>query len=100
MSLGEWLVFLWNSNTKTTDGDIMTAFNVPSAELNYCTVRRYCKLKGIKISNKIAQSFGRLSAKICRKKGYPIGKVEDDLYVEVNSYPIEVLDEVSQLYTT
>ena len=72
-------------------------FDALSGASDYCTVRRYCKLKGIKISNKNAQSLGRLSAKICRKKGYPIAKVEDDLYVQVNSYPIEVLDEVSQL---
>lgn len=63
----------------------------------YCTVRYYCKQKKIKIDNKLAQRLGRQAAKICRERNYPIEKVEDDLYVEVNSYPVSVLDEVSRL---
>lgn len=90
--MASFFVELKHKNT----GDIMTVFNLPSFELNYSTIRRYCKLKGIKISNKLAQTVGRLCKEICRTKGYPIRKVEDDLYVEVNSYPVEVIDEVSQ----
>lgn len=73
-------------------------FDSLSGESDYCTIRGYCNIHRIKISEREANSLGRHAAKICRQKGYPIGKVQDERHGKVNSYPIEVLEQVSKLY--
>lgn len=73
-------------------------FDALSGASDYSTVRGYCNLNRIKVSERDANSLGRQAAKICRLKGYPIGKVPDERHGKVNSYPIEVLDEVSEPY--
>ncbi|AHJ30204.1 hypothetical protein A2T98_17130 [Nodularia spumigena CENA596] len=73
-------------------------FDSLSGESDYCTVRGYCNINRIKISEREANSLGRHAAKICRQKGYLIGKVQDERHGKVNSYPIEVLEEVSKPY--
>ena len=73
-------------------------FDSLSGESDYCTVRGYCNINRIKISEREANSLGRHAAKICRQKCYLIGKVQDERHGKVNSYPIEVLEEVSKPY--
>jgi hypothetical protein len=73
-------------------------FDALSGASDYSTVRGYCNLNRIKVSERDANSLGRQAAKICRLKGYRIGKVPDERHGKVNSYPIEVLDEVSEPY--
>jgi hypothetical protein len=75
-------------------------FDALSGASAYCTVRGYCNVNRIKICERDANSLGRQAGKICRQKGYRIGKVPDERHREVNSYPIEVLDEVSKPYRT
>ena len=75
-----------------------TKFDALSGASDYCTVRGYCNVNRIKICEGDANSLGRQAGKICRQKGYPIGKVQDERHGKVNSYPIEVLDEVSEPY--
>jgi len=75
-----------------------TKFDSLSGASNYCTVRGYCNINGIRISQEQAKSLGTKAGKICREKGYKIGKVQDERHGKVNSYPIEVLDEVSEPY--
>ncbi|MEH2238862.1 hypothetical protein [Nostoc sp.] len=65
---------------------------------DYCTVRGYCKLNEIRISEREARNLGTKAGKICRQKSYETGKVPDERHGQVNSYPIEVLDEVMELY--
>jgi phage anti-repressor protein len=60
---------------------------------DYSTVRGYCRVKRIKISERMANSVGRTAGKICRKLNYPIGKVPDEKHGIVNSYPDDVLAE-------
>ena len=73
-------------------------FDALSGVSDYCTVRGYCNLNRIKVSERDANGLGRQAKKICDQKGYPIGKVQDERHGKVNSYPIEVLDEVSEPY--
>ena len=73
-------------------------FDALSGASDYCTVRGYCNLNRIKVSERDANRLGRQAKKICDQKGYPIGKVQDERHGKVNSYPIEVLDEVSEPY--
>ncbi len=75
-------------------------FDALSGASDYCTVRGYCKLNRIRISEGEAKSLGTKAGKICRQKGYSIEKVRDERHGTVNSYPIEVLDEVSKPYRT
>jgi hypothetical protein len=65
---------------------------------NYYTVRGFCNINGIRISEREAQRLGIKAGKVCRDKGYPIGEVKDERHGKVNSYPIEVLEEVSKPY--
>lgn len=71
-------------------------FDALSGASDYCTVRGYCKLNGIRISEGEARSLGTKAGKICRQKSYKTGKVQDERHGQVNSYPIEVLDEVME----
>lgn len=41
----------------------------------------------------VALSVGKLAGKICREKGILIGKVSDEKWGNVNSYPITILRE-------
>jgi len=73
-------------------------FDALSGASDYCTVRAYCNLNRIKISEREARNLGIKAGKICRENSYKIGKVPDERHGQVNSYPIEVLDEVIKLY--
>jgi hypothetical protein len=73
-------------------------FDALSGVSDYYTVRGYCNINRIKISEGEAKSLGTKAGKVCRQKRYPIGKVKDERHGKVNSYPIEVLDEVSEPY--
>lgn len=73
-------------------------FDALSGTSGYLTVRGYCNVNGIRISEGEARSLGTKAGKICRQKSYKIGKVQDERHGQVNSYPIEVLDEVVELY--
>ncbi|MEH2440817.1 hypothetical protein [Nostoc sp.] len=73
-------------------------FDALNGASDYCTVRGYCKLNGIRISEGEARSLGTKAGKICRQKSYNLGKVQDERHGQVNTYPIEVLDEVVELY--
>ncbi|MEH2175711.1 hypothetical protein [Nostoc sp.] len=65
---------------------------------NYYTIRGYCNINRIKVSQKEAQSLGTQASKICRQKGCLVKKIPDERHGEVNTYPVEVLDNVLELY--
>jgi hypothetical protein len=65
---------------------------------NYYTIRGYCNINRIKVSQKEAQSLGTQASKICRQKSCLVKKIPDERHGEVNTYPVEVLDEVIELY--
>ncbi|MEH1950810.1 MAG: hypothetical protein V7K77_28200 [Nostoc sp.] len=65
---------------------------------NYYTIRGYCNINRIKVSQKEAQSLGTQASKICRQKGCLVKKIPDERHGEVNTYPAEVLENVIELY--
>jgi len=65
-----------------------------SSDTGFLTVRAYAKIHGIRWSLARAQSVGQRAAKLCREDGIQTGQARDELFGQVNSYPVEVLDEI------
>ncbi len=61
---------------------------------HYYSVLGYASLNKVKLAHGDALRFGKAAAKACVQRGIAIGKIRDHRYGEVNSYPVEVLDEV------
>jgi len=61
---------------------------------DYFTIMGFAVVKGIKISTQSASKYGSAAMRICKKKGYDIGKVPDPRFGYVGNYPREVLEEV------
>ena len=64
------------------------------ANTGFMTIRGYCNIKGIKLSLKEAQEKGKKASKLAEELEVKTGKAKDEVFGEVNSYPIEVLNEV------
>ena len=65
-----------------------------SSNTGFMTIRGYCNIKGIKLSLKEAQEKGKKASKLAEELEVKTGKAKDEVFGEVNSYPIEVLNEV------
>mgnify|MGYP003616785514 CR=1 FL=1 len=61
---------------------------------NNLTVIAYANMKGINPSTYNSSAIGRKATKLCRDKGLLTGTVVDSKYGYINTYPIEVLDEI------
>ena len=61
---------------------------------NHLTVIVYANIKGIKPKSYHAPSIGKKATKICREKDLLIGTTVDSRYGLINTYPVEVLDEI------
>lgn len=61
---------------------------------SYFTIAGYATLHKIKVNVRTAAKLGGAASRICKQREYPIDKVPDPRFGEVNSYPEEVLDEV------
>ena len=61
---------------------------------NHLTVIAYANIKGIKPKSYHAPSIGKKATKICREKDLLIGITVDSRYGLINTYPVEVLDEI------
>ena len=61
---------------------------------NHLTVIAYANIKGIKPKSYHAPSIGKKATKICREKDLLIGTTDDSRYGLINTYPVEVLDEI------
>ena len=61
---------------------------------NHLTVIAYANIKGIKPKSYHAPSVGKKATKICREKDLLIGTTVDSRYGLINTYPVEVLDEI------
>ena len=64
-----------------------------SANTGYHTVRAYCRLNNIKLSLDQALTAGKIAGRLCRNRSIMIGKIPDEAYGTVNSYPSEILEE-------
>jgi toxin-antitoxin system, toxin component, bro family len=61
---------------------------------DHLTVIAYANMKGIKPNTYNSSSVGRKATKLCRDRGLLTGTVVDSRYGYINTYPIEVLDEI------
>ena len=64
-----------------------------TTNIDYFTVSGYCSLKNIKATPSKVNAYGRKCAKYSREYDYPIEKIKDSKYGQVNSYHIDVLSE-------
>jgi hypothetical protein len=67
-----------------------------SSGTGYQTISAWGKMNGAPMHLKSAQKLGFACATKCKKHGISIGKVPDERYGEVNSYPIDVINECSE----
>ena len=67
-----------------------------SANTGFFTVRGYAKIHGQRLTLNEAKEIGRRATLLCRRDEITTGRARDELFGEVNSYPVEVLDEVCQ----
>lgn len=65
-----------------------------NGDTGYMTVTAYLRVNSIKLPLSEAQKLGRLAAKAAKSLGVQVGTVPDERWGSVNSYPVELLDEV------
>ena len=63
----------------------------------YFTVIGYANFRGIDANKYNSSVIGRKASKICKDCGLAIGKVIDSKYGTINTYPLDVLDEIFSL---
>lgn len=61
---------------------------------NHLTVIAYANMKGINPGSYNSSSVGRKATKLCRDRGLLTGTVVDSKYGLINTYPLEILDEI------
>lgn len=62
---------------------------------NYLTVVGWGNLTGQRFDNATASRIGKQASALCRERGHSIGSTLHPAYGRVNTYPREVLDELS-----
>lgn len=68
--------------------------NNMNGDTRYRTILAYCNQRGLRRSLDMMVRAGKKAASLCKHLGYDIGKVPDERWGSVNSYPIDVLDEL------
>ena len=61
---------------------------------NHLTVIAYANMKGINPGSYNSSSVGRKATKLCRDRGLLTGTVVDSKYGYINTYPVEILDDI------
>ena len=64
---------------------------------DYFTVIGYANFRGINADTYNSSVIGRKASKLCKDCGLAIGKVIDSKYGTINTYPLDVLDEIFAL---
>ncbi len=62
-----------------------------NGDTSYRTVIAYCRENKILLPLNTSRSWGIKASKLCRQYGYPVGRVPDERYGHINSYPMEIL---------
>ncbi|MBF0383027.1 MAG: Rha family transcriptional regulator [Magnetococcales bacterium] len=65
-------------------------------DTGFMTALAFCRTKGVSAPLEYANRLGRLASKKCRRLKIQTGKVPDERWGSVNSYPVSVLDECYQ----
>ena len=65
------------------------------------TIMGYANMNNLSVDNSVANSLGRKAASLSRKKGYYIGVATHPVFGRVNTYHVDILDEVfDQAYSS
>lgn len=64
---------------------------------DYFTVIGYANFRGINADTYNSSVIGRKASKLCKDCGLAIGKVIDSKYGTINTYPLDILDEIFAL---
>lgn len=64
-----------------------------SGDTGYMTVTAWCSARGVKLSLSEANLMGRRCSSYCKQHNITTGKVPDERFGSVKSYPVQVLDE-------
>ncbi len=64
------------------------------SETRYFTITAFCRVNNITFPLNELNKCGRRAANICRKSGLTIGRVPDERFGKVNSYPEKILAHV------
>lgn len=64
---------------------------------DYFTVIGYANFRGINADKYNSSVIGRKASKLCKDCGLAIGKVIDSKYGTINTYPLDILDEIFAL---
>lgn len=67
------------------------------ASTGYTTVKAFCKMHTIPCPLRLAKVYGKDLTAMCREQNLIIGKVSDEVYGQVNSYPIRLMMEYFEL---
>lgn len=67
---------------------------VATSETDYYTISGYCAIKNKKVPLSKANLLGKKCSKLSRELEYEIGKVKDQKYWTINSYHIDILEQV------
>ncbi len=65
-----------------------------SSNTGFLTVRAFANVRGIKLPLSKAREVGQRASEFCRCHGIRTGSAKDELFGEVKSYPVEVLEEI------
>lgn len=79
------------------DVKVLKAQSITHPE-DYFTAAGYACLLGRSIDRVAAIKIGKTASAICKERNCKVGKVSDEKYGEVNTYPKEVLSEVFKQY--
>ena len=61
---------------------------------SYFTIAGYATLHKIKVGVSLAAKLGAAASRICKSEGWPIDKIPDPRFGQVNSYPQKILEQV------
>jgi DNA-damage-inducible protein D len=62
----------------------------------YCTIKGFAHTHGFQLPISRAKVMGKECSRLCRERGFEIGKVRDEAFGTVGSYPEGVIFEVAQ----
>ena len=63
----------------------------------YTTVKAFCKMHNIHCPLRLAKVYGKDLSAMCREQKLPLGRVSDEVFGSVNSYPISLMEEYFEL---
>ena len=67
-----------------------------NGDTGYATIVSYAKQKDMQLPRTVSQKLGKIASEHCRVFGVQIGRVPDEHWGHVNSYPKELLDQIFQ----